>query len=1015
MKAERKALQPISISDRPSVTLTAIAALLLLTSPAWGQTSEPEKEEIFELSPFTVETTDDKGYWASNTLSGTRLNTQNRYVGASVTEVTEELLEDLAVGNFEDVVEYIPNSAKSGGGGLVADMTGNEGIFSVQYRVRGFVLNSYSRDFFKTRVAPDSFNTDRLSFSRGPNSVLFGIGQPGGVTNAVSARALFKNENKISTRFDTWGSGRYTGTLNKVIWEDKLAIRIAILNDDDRNHRHPYWRTQERYYGALTLKPFENTTLRLQHEVGEIEQVNIRAWSAADGITVWQDAGSQPLPGALVNPPSRTSLDERIAIGVEEFRGANPHLIMTTGDITQSTAYQAQYEVRTAQNNVPGFSQPSNGGISFTDNEIIPIEANVLGSGNKLLQEFTNTTVMLEQRLGRNLFLELAFNRQETTNLPDFTTGSRDHVYVDILPTVRSVVPENPPASLNGEIVSNPNIGRLFTYNPTPVSFNRQNNEETYRAMLSYEFDFESNWDGQWANFLGRHTFAGMYERYDDDYVAQTYHLRNAIRNAGSARYDLGDSWIGLQNYINVEEGRYNTPDFINLYPRIWTENATDMPLGEGTGIAPFWLGWDGDHTFTRTKSSLFVMQNYFWNKRIVTTFGWRSDDVESWFIQDVRNTDTGLKSDVRLVDPRTAKPLEYSGDTMTRGVVVTPQPWIGFFYNESENFKPGNAGNLDIFGDPIKNETGEGKDYGIKFFLLDGKLQGTLTFFETSFLNQATNGPRTGPVEPFDIARVQSFSAIRLYYKNQGAPELADKWNERGYFNNDRYVATQDFESEGFEFSITYNPIPTWRLLFNFSKQENVSNNVAPKMKEWAKFIRSVQIDPTLLALETLYLSEDGVTYNTVADNLDVHDQRIIEIASLEGFADQRQPQESANFVTSYSFQEGILNRTAIGGSIRWRSKAAVGYQLIPDGSGALDATKPYYNNETLWFGVFVRRYIPLGGGDGLTLQINIDNLFDDDNLNPMLSREVNGQRFDSRWRVREGRSFALTAIIRF
>jgi hypothetical protein len=118
---------------------------------------------------------------------------------------------------------------------------------------------------------------------------------------------------------------------------------------------------------------------------------------------------------------------------------------------------------------------------------------------------------------------------------------------------------------------------------------------------------------------------------------------------------------------------------------------------------------------------------------------------------------------------------------------------------------------------------------------------------------------------------------------------------------------------------------------------------------------------------------------------------------------------------VTAYDFQEGPLKNFTIGGSYRWRDRAVVGYTYADDGSGALDATNPYWNDDTHWFGVFFKYKKVIFNGVTMRLQLNIDNVFDSDSLNPLLSREVNGQRFDSRWIVREGRSFALSANFDF
>jgi outer membrane receptor for ferric coprogen and ferric-rhodotorulic acid len=1023
-----------------TLRIAALAGVMLAGVPLAVAQDDEEDEQVFELSPFVVDVSGDYGYTANNTLSGTRLNTENRYVGASVTVITHQLLEDLAIDDFEDVLDYVPNSAPAESGGLASDITGNEQIFGVRYRVRGFLLTGFSRDFFTTRVAPDSYNTDRMTFSRGPNSVLFGIAEPGGVTNAVSARAQFANRNQVGVRFDTWDSARYHGSFNREVIDDMLAVRVAHMYNDHRSHRKPWHNKSERTYGALTFKPFKNTTFRAHYETGDAERLNVRSWAPGDAITLWLAAGSRDIPndpddpilGDRLNPLERSTPAQRQILledyGLQESRPQATWPVLTSGFVDQSMFYSHGREFRTAQNRVPGIGSNSNTERSFTDDSIIPLTANVLGSGNKNKQEFSNSSLFLEQKITDNLFIELAYNRQDTDNQPDFSTGARDSVYLDIMPTLRLINPENPRAIATGEdsIVPNPNYGKYYTFNDTPTTFDEIYDDETVRAMVSYELDLRDRFDGRLGTFLGRHNLAAMYETYDAGYMHLYYHFRNAMR-----RPDLKPGqglWISLQNYIDPVSGQFDSLDIAHMAPRVWLENMEDLPEGNPSGVAPFWYGIVGRRTWTETTSEMFAMQNFFWDNKIVTTFGWRSDDVDSWAIinnPSNRDPDTFLVSNPSLVHPKSVvdEPASTGGNTNSRGIVITPIPWLGFFYNESSNFRPSNADAVDIFGNPIGNEEGEGKDYGLKFHLMDGKLTGSFAFFETSFLNQVTVGPRQGPVAPFDQPRSQSKNAINEYYEDlaEADPTNADLYaqqaavyDEYGYFNT-FYKATQDFSSEGWELSLTANPTRNWRVTFNLSKQENVSTNVAPKMQEWAKHIRTVLTDPVLLDLETNALKPDGVTYYTVADNLDRSDQRIVEIASLEGFADQRQPEMSANLVTAYDFKDGPLKGFTFGGSVRWRDQAAVGYQLKDDGSGALDATRPYWNESTEWVGVFVTYRRKLPHDINMRLQLNIDNLFDDERGNPILSRDVNGQRMDSRLTLPEGRSFALTATFDF
>ena len=93
------------------------AAALAFATPFVGAQSAPpiktttvsaasdKSEETIFLSPFTV-IEDDKGYQAFNTLAGTRINSKLEDLGASITVVTKQQLEDTAVLDINDLFRY---------------------------------------------------------------------------------------------------------------------------------------------------------------------------------------------------------------------------------------------------------------------------------------------------------------------------------------------------------------------------------------------------------------------------------------------------------------------------------------------------------------------------------------------------------------------------------------------------------------------------------------------------------------------------------------------------------------------------------------------------------------------------------------------------------------------------------------------------------------------------------------------------------------------------------------------
>jgi outer membrane receptor protein involved in Fe transport len=410
---------------------------------AFGQSAPPsasigtEKEEALVLNPFIVDTSRDRGYDTNNTLSGTRLNTPSKYVGAAITDVSLALMADLGLTNMQDVINFTPNASSYFGGGINTDTNGNgalattPGASGAIYYVRGLTVTTVGRDFLNFRIPDDAYNLERLSFTRGPNAVLFGIGNPGGIANSVSKRATMGESYQVGVRFDTNGSQRMNFDVNRVILKKKLAIRIAMLTEDAKTNRKPSDRKADRLYGAMRFDPTPSTTILVNGEQGRLNSLVVRPWPASDGISVWQASGSQEIPSNLANG----------GVTYAQFSGGNsvpPGMPSVAANTAQAAAAGYEYMANRARptivDNSSGYASipPLNGnGLLNTIRPTlkngernqtlldspIPYTANVLGYGNHLVQNFGNFTININQRIGQSFFLQGTFNRQQTNYL----------------------------------------------------------------------------------------------------------------------------------------------------------------------------------------------------------------------------------------------------------------------------------------------------------------------------------------------------------------------------------------------------------------------------------------------------------------------------------------------------------------------------------------------------------------------------------------------------------------------
>ena len=80
-----------------------------------------------------------------------------------------------------------------------------------------------------------------MTVNRGPNSILFGLGSPGGVINNNVSKAQIGTDFRRSERFrvDHRGGHRESINVNKTIIEDRLAFRVAMLNEKIKWQQEP--------------------------------------------------------------------------------------------------------------------------------------------------------------------------------------------------------------------------------------------------------------------------------------------------------------------------------------------------------------------------------------------------------------------------------------------------------------------------------------------------------------------------------------------------------------------------------------------------------------------------------------------------------------------------------------------------------------------------------------------------------------------------------------------------------
>ncbi len=284
------------------IVMSAAALVWPLAARA-QQTAAPaaaEKEEIMVLSPFTVTTDKDTGYGATNSISGSRVNTAIKDIPIPILVITDQFINDIGATTLRESLAYVSgisiqsqNDLENRGGTFGSPygpggVNNPEGVTSningVQMKIRGFVTNNVLRDGYYRGSPSDSINIERIEVVQGPNALLYGTGNFGGVVNYLTKKPLntahaaagliVGTEGFMRATIDSTGPISPTFSYRVVgAWED------TDTNIDHQNLKHWY------ISPSLSWRPTRKTEVLLQYEYNDAEATGFgfRALRAAQG------------------------------------------------------------------------------------------------------------------------------------------------------------------------------------------------------------------------------------------------------------------------------------------------------------------------------------------------------------------------------------------------------------------------------------------------------------------------------------------------------------------------------------------------------------------------------------------------------------------------------------------------------------------------------------------------------------------------------------------------------------
>ncbi len=979
----------------------------------------PGGDEVIQLSPFQVDTSRDNGYYAANTLSGTRINSRVQDLGGSITVITRQQLEDTASIDINDIFRYEANTegifnftAQNSASPTVDVIQSNP---STSTRIRGISAPKVTLDYFThtSRIPIDTYNIGSAEITRGPNSTLAGLGSPSGTINTNRDPAnLSRATNQVGFRVDNLGSYRSSFNLNRPLLQDKLALRVAGLYANNEYRQKPSYDVSRRLYAAVTAKPFANTTLRGRAEVVRNRRQAPNSLTPRDGVSEWVAAGRPtwnpltfsptvngvaraPIPvgtgntaellllpnGLFVNATTYTRPSMYLDNGQVQFwsinrlgMNANPNAGTTSNVrmLASGSAYQRGTVNAGTLYQVPGVSDQS----IYDWTKINAV------STNWSTDQATLYTAELQQKIIDTLYFRAAWHLEDSEYY-NRNISNPPSLHVDVNEFL-----------LNGQ--RNPNFLRPYIYNIEPTIFRSPEYNDAVQAQLTYDLDLRR---GQgWKGWLGRHQFVANWE--NRKVTNGTFRYREAILDTNHAWMTPGA--LNLTNGPSINRPTYVyyvgpsgatgfTPGYTppksgveGNYNFNWYNATTSQWVSEPAqfGTTTYLSSQSRAETTTRSVS----WQGNLLKDRVVVTGGLREDDYRT------RNSNTsgvdGITGQytydaLKIWGPWT----EADGPSKMLSVVGYPfkSRSLGLTYSRSDSFQPQPQA-VDLFGTTLGNTSGRGRDIGIFANLFNDKLVVSFKVYKVNVkddrtanstlgsriarLEAGTYLPGTGSdrMSLYNFAQTQARARLgEAATQAQVDVESAKITQFPAGFQNALAAniagaairGTADTAAKGAEMEVTYNPTYNWNLKFTGAQteamNERIESNLADYIEERMPYWTSLRDAQGDLWWTSTVLNAQSA--KAYYDSAVLIPLKVGQ--ALLGKSNLQVKKYSWRLLSTYRFTRGVLKDSSVGGSARWDDRSVIGYLAgAADSDGVvrtLDVNRGIYDPARYQFDFWV------------------------------------------------------------
>jgi hypothetical protein len=405
----------------------------------------------------------------------------------------------------------------------------------------------------------------------------------------------------------------------------------------------------------------------------------------------------------------------------------------------------------------------------------------------------------------------------------------------------------------------------------------------------------------------------------------------------------------------------------------------------------------------------------------------------------------------------------------------------LGFTFNKADNFNPPSGTYTDLLGNPVGKPAGTEKDYGLEIATPDKKLYLRMTWFKSSnqnntgasytltgrelytdqneFKNWATTivelnsgedptstqfgNTTVFPLSTAQYSQIAALTGLNVTYVTNGSGQP----QTGGYFNP---IATNTTTSGGYDLEITYNPLPNWTMKITGGRQDGSLSSVDSQAKAYQAVRMPVWLAATSSQYPNIFTNWRGggstaITYignfwNSYGYDSNTNDTGTnggpttvgayfnnvvtLPIAVEEAAQGSEVPEEteySFQYLTNYTFNNGLLKGLGLGGDLHWLGSTLEGYygsQTLLNGAGQIAANNlnaPIYYPAQLHADAWISYSFKLPWDDGkirAKVQLNCTDLTSNGYIEP-IAYNLDGTA--NTYRIVPPRQWALTTTFSF